>query len=986
MKTRTLLLLGALLFGAAAQAQNTVTATLTDASNGDPVGFATVSLTLKGAKKPSKYILSSDSGAVKVEGVRAGSYQFKAELLGYEAFLKDIEVKGALDLGVVKMQPDRQQLEAASVTALGNPVIIKKDTVEYNATSFKTTDNDVLEDLLKKLPGVEVAEDGTITANGETIKKITIDGKTFFLDDPQLASKNIPAKIINKLKVIQKKSEQAEFTGIDDGEEETVIDLNIKPGMMRGAFGNVMAGAGHDIPSQEGIKGDTRYQGAAFMGKFTKKQQLSLILNGNNTNNRGFDDLSGSMMGNMRGGGGGMGRGQGGWGSGNGITVSYMAGVNGAWTLFDDKMDLSSNYLYNSTDKSVMEESVKTTYLDDSNLIYNTSGSNNTASDGHRIGVRIDHKFSKNTSILFEPRINFGTGHYSEISQYTTLTDNLNGAPADSTNRGDSYNDGQNRNVTTSGFALFRQRLGIPGRTLTVMARYSFSRNDLDGLNQSNTYTGYVSPGNWGTEDKIKQTVDQQRRSSTLWGRITYTEPLGNHFYVEANYAYNWTKSTSEKETWDCIANAKDYAYSNQVVNESNNQNLGGNLLYQTEKFRGQVGLGVMPTRTFNSTTKWFAGTWEPRNYEDFRWRFQPRAMFWWEMNDNANARLFYRGSSQQPAVNKLMPVPDNTDPLNISFGNPSLAPYFSHNLNAEYRYSNKRKFSSLNVRLNSQFVQDPIVNATWYSNGGAYSMPFNGPASGNASVNAFGTFPFFSSKFLLTTVTRASWSKSSAYVGKNINMGLYPDPSVDYYSFMEQFLADCSNETFFDNHFTTNTTETVTLMQRLRMTYRSNNLELSGSGRTRVNRSWYTISKDASNTTTWNNQIRFSANWTWSATGITVKTEGNYNWYRGYATAQPDEWVVNAEIQKLLLKNKFTLALKGYDIMGQSKNLTVSDDSNYHKETLNNTLGRYIILSLTWRFGTFDRSKMRRGPGMGGPGMGGGRGMGGGMGGGRRM
>ena len=268
--TRIVCLAGALLLGTGLFAQNRVSAVLIDESNGEPVGFATVSLTLDGAKKPSKYVLSEADGKVEISGVRAGSYTFKAELLGYLPYEKQIKVPDVKDLGEIRMKVDTQQLDAASVSAAGNPIIIKKDTIEYNASSFKTTENDVLEDLLKKLPGIEVSEDGSITHNGQTIKKITIDGKTFFLDDPQLASKNIPAKIINKLKVVDKKSDQAEFTGIDDGEEETIIDLSIKPGMMKGTFGNVMAGGGHDLPSTN-KEGDWRYQGAAFVGKFTDK-------------------------------------------------------------------------------------------------------------------------------------------------------------------------------------------------------------------------------------------------------------------------------------------------------------------------------------------------------------------------------------------------------------------------------------------------------------------------------------------------------------------------------------------------------------------------------------------------------------------------------------------------------------------------------------------------------------------------------------------
>ncbi|MCQ2142400.1 MAG: carboxypeptidase-like regulatory domain-containing protein, partial [Bacteroidales bacterium] len=317
-----------------------VSVQLIDASNDEPVGFATVSLTPKGAAKPSKYGLTDDQGKGKLEGVRPGNYTFKAEIMGYKSFEKVLDVKENVDLGKVKLSLDQKVLDAASVSAVGNPIVVKKDTIEYNASSFKTTENDVLEDLLKKLPGVEINEDGSITANGKTISKITIDGKTFFLNDPQLASKNLPAKMIEKVKVIEKKSDQAEFTGIDDGEEEQIIDLSVKKGMMNGLIGNMSLGGGHDVPSTD-VQGDYRFQGAGFMGKFTEKSNLSLIVNANNTNNRGFNDLSGGMMGAMRG--GGMGRGSGGFGGGNGITTSYMGGLNGSWNLFDDKMELGSN-------------------------------------------------------------------------------------------------------------------------------------------------------------------------------------------------------------------------------------------------------------------------------------------------------------------------------------------------------------------------------------------------------------------------------------------------------------------------------------------------------------------------------------------------------------------------------------------------------------------------------------------------------------------
>ena len=968
--------LSLLFAGVGAFAQNRISAELVDAASGEPLGYVTVSLFKSGNDKPYKYALSDDKGKVTIESVSKGSYTFKAELLGYKPYTVDVKMESASkDLGKLKMAVDSEQLDAASVSAVGNPIIVKKDTIEFNASSFKTTDNDVLEDLLKKLPGVEVSEDGSVTVNGESISKITIDGKTFFLDDPQLATKNIPAKMVNKLKVIQKKSEQAEFTGIDDGEEETVIDLSVQPGMMKGLLGNVQAGVGHDIPSQDGVQSDYRYQGNAFIGRFTDDTQISLILNGNNTNNRGSTNRSGNMMMGMMGG-GGMGRGQGGWGRGNGITTSYMGGVNGAWTLFDDRMELGGNYLYNASDNDVEESSVKTTYLTDHNLIYNSQGVSNTHSDGHRFGVRLDHKFSDNTSILFEPSINFGTGHYAQSSRDTTYSDYFTGSR---TKLNDAYteNTGSNRNASAEGFLLFRQRLGLPGRTMTAMVHFEFSNNELDGINNNGT-TSYNEDGTT-TASIVNQSFTNNQKSSAIFGDLTYTEPLGNHFYVEANYSYNWSRSSSDKETIDLETQAKAYDYSNSIINESVRQEIGVNALYQDSKFRAQVGFAAMPTKTYNSTTKYNStdGSYAPQEYNDFRWNFSPQAMMFMDLNDNLNWRLFYRGESSQPSTSQLMPVPDNSDPLNISFGNPSLTPYFSHSLRGDLRYSNREKFSSFNVRFNAGYTQNPIVSAIWYGdNGGQYSMPFNGPSKSNASVNMFGNLPIGKSDFSISNSLGVNWSKSASYVGTGVDMSLYD--TNGYYDFMEWFIDQFNDPDYYAAHITENSTSTLSANERLNFTYRGTALEASVGGRTRMNRSWYTISTLKDNTTTWNNQLSASLTWNWTATGISVESDFDYNWYRGYSTAQPSQCVLNAEISKLLFNNNMTIALRGYDILGQSKNLTVTDSSNYHSEAVNNTLGRYIVVSLTWRFGSMGgqrRGGMRGGPGGGPGGPGGGPG-----------
>ena len=947
-----------------AQAQYSVKLKLIDDKTGEPVAFATASLTPKGATTASKYVLTDDKGQASITKVAKGEYSIKAEIMGYKTYTHELTVDKNINLGDIRMEEDAVALDAAKVSAVGNPITIKKDTIEYNASSFKTSDNDMLEQLLKKLPGVEVEADGSITANGETIKKITIDGKTFFLDDPQLASKNIPAKIIDKVKVVEKKSDQAMFTGIDDGEEETIIDLKLRPGMAEGWFGNVMGGGGHDVPGEGSDMNDWRYQGAAMIGRFTDKSQLSIILNGNNTNNRGFNDIAGSMMGNMRGG-RGMGQGTGGWGRNNGITTSWMGGVNGAFTLFDGDMDLAGNYLYNGNKKDVEEYKKKITYRPDGSHLISDSdkpGISTTLSQGHRFGVRLEHKFSENTSILFEPQFNFGSGYFNEISDFNTATRAKGATVEQKETDGYNRNYGANDNWSTSGFLLLRQRLGKAGRTISANIRYSFSNNRLDGFNQSETRKFQE-----GLTDIVNQRYNQKSNSSSLSGRLVYTEPIAKNLFLEANYSYSWNRNHSQKSTYNSGSDTvyvyneylernvleyivederPDLTYSNEITNLSQNHRAGVNFSYQLKKFRAQLGASVNPTITHNETTGH-----DPYDNKVVNW--SPQAMVFFNPNDNTNFRLFYFGRSAQPSTSQLMPVPDNSDPLNISLGNPNLDPYFNHSIRGMYGYTNKETFTSVHTRFGASLVDNAITNAQWYDPAGVqYSIPVNGPGTGSADLRVMVNSPLGTdSGFSIFSMTFGRYNQSTSYIGKgSLDSDKYYDAanaSFDYAKFNADFPDLGVSDLFVNNKI-----QTMSFTQRLRLTYRNDFVELTLGGRTRMSKSWYTM-ENSNLQATWNNQVDGSMNWTIPG-GINLIADVDYNWYNGYTTPQEDEIILNAEITKLLFKNKFTLALKAYDILGQSKNLSVTDASNYHQETRNNTLGRYIILSLTYRFGNF--------------------------------
>lgn len=1014
--TRFVVVVTLLFAGLNAYAQNSfpVSLKLVDEKTDAPVGFATVSLTVAGEDAAAKYVLTDSEGVAEIAKVKKGTYVLKAEFMGYVTHEQEITVEAAVDLGTIKMKEDVEVLDAASVSAVGNPIVVKKDTIEYTASSFKTSDNDMLEDLLKKLPGVEVSSDGSITANGESITKIMVDGKEFFMDDPQLASKNLPANMIEKVKVVERKSEQAMFTGIDDGQEEFIIDLSIYKGMMDGWFGNAMAGGGHDVPDK-GYYNDEhrfidegwRYQTGGIIGNFKDHSQLTLIVNANNTNNRGFNDLAGGMMGGMMGGGGmgggmmmgggmamgggmGSGGGMGGMMGGSGITSSWMGGANGAWDFFDGNMELSGNYLYNGSNVYSEEESSKITYMENGNWqYYDEIGTSTTNTNGHRIGIRLDHTFSPSSSILFEPQFNFGGGNFNESSTFNTNTLAAGASEQTFTNNGFTKSFGDNKNWTASGRFLWRQRLGKAGRTLSLNANYNFSNNDMTSYNQSLTKAAEGANSNYVYDPEtglyyyaVNQKYLQNSKSSSLTGRLVYTEPLLEKLYLEASYQYSWSRSNSTKDAFD--SGKYDYSdfiynpdnetpnaeYSNTILNQTINQRAGVTFSYQTDKLTAQVGASANPTNTHNVTNG--------ETYDNTVVNWAPEARVRFYFNDYTNMQVNYNGRSQQPSTSQLMPVPDNSNPMSVSFGNPYLTPYFNHNARLNFGYTNMSSFMSINGNISGGMVQDAITNAQWYDAAGAqYSMPVNGPGTKNANAMIMINSPLGRSNFSIMSMTNARYNQSTSYIGTGaFQSGNYYNAQTaefDYDAFHRDF-PDLDNT----DAFTANNTISAGFMEMLRLTYRNDVIELIAGGRTNMSKSWYTMNS-VNQKATWTNNVSFEMNWTLPF-GMNLITDINYNWYNGYTSAQEPEFVWNAEITQLLLNNTCTIALRAYDLLNQAKNLMVTDNSNYHLESRNNTLGRYVILSFTYRFGTFGNNRRGgMGPGMGGGPMGGGRGMGGG-------
>ncbi len=900
-------------------------AVLVDSTSKAPVEFATMSAKYIGEQTAKKYALSDNNGVVIIQGLRVGRATVNVEFMGYKTKTITFDVKrGANDMGQVLMQEDINLLDAVVVTDKANQMVIKKDTLEYNASSFKTNESDMLEELLKKLPGIEISTDGSITANGKTINKIMIDGKTFFLDDPQLATKNLPAKIVDKVRVVERKSDQARFTGIDDGEEETVIDLGIKKGMMNGWFGNLSGGYG----TKE------RYQAAGMAGHFTDKTQVSVLANANNTNNRGFMDVAGSMMGSMRGG-GGMGRGGGaGMFRNNGITESWMGGVNANTEALKGKMEIGGNYLYSGSESEVTEKKNKETFLNDGVSLYNyENGYDLTRTDGHRIGVEMDYNISDNTSILFRPTFNFNSGDYDSFNEFNTVRGK------DSTNRGTSRNFGENESQQFGGRLLFRQRLGKPGRTVSLMLNYNISNNETDGYNKSTTYYFNDNVVDEANTNRIDQFYNQSEKSYTLAGRISYTEPLGKNYFLEGAYRYSYKKTNSDKDTYDWneanqMYDIPDNEYSTHYENIFITQQAALNLMKQEDKYNFTVGVSMQP-----STTESLG-----RNNKDTTYsviNFAPAARFDYRFSDDKFLRLTYRGRTSQPSISQLMPINDNSDPLRVTEGNPDLNPEFSHNLGIEYRTNNRKNFSWFSVMADASYTTDKIVNRITYDeNGVQYTRPYNdGTGVYSASARIMFNTPIAKSNFSVMSFGHIRFGNSISYVADGQD-----DAGAIRYS--------------------KNITQSLSINENLRFTYRNDFIEVMGGGRVGYQDAWYSVNS-MDKVATWTNAITGSVNATIPG-GVNITTDINHTFYIGYGEGYGETTTIwNAEISKTLFKNQVTLKAKIYDILKDARNTYRTTTENYIQDVENNTLGQYVMVSLVWRFGKFSG---------GGPGMGRGR------------
>ncbi len=925
---RFVLFIGLLLIGVSIFAQNNgrITGKIVDQETKEPVAQANVRIL---HQKDSLYLngVASDQEGNFAISVPYGNYIIHVTYVGHHDLFRNVTISNTnrtANLGSVELGTDNILLDAAVVTAKAAEIVVRGDTVEYNADSYKVTESAILEDLLKKMPGIEIDSEGKITVNGREIKKIMVDGEEFFSTDPKVASKNLPAKMVEKLQVLDRRTDMAQMTGFDDGEEETIINLMVKPGMKEGLFGNAFVGYG--------TKG--RYEGNAMVNYMKDKNQYTVLGGFNNTNNAGFSDLASSMFGSGGGGGRRMF-----FGGRSGITTSGNAGFNFS-QQFTNKLKLGGNLRYGNTDNNTLSKTHTQNILSSGNTLEDENNSSNNYSQNFNMDLRLEWTPDTLTRIIFNPEGSVYNNRRTELSDFLTTTETLE----DSINYGDSrYNstgDGKNLSARLD----VSRTLGKKGRILSVQLRGGMSDSENEGTNLSNTFYNGTKP-----DDLIDQRFVNTNDSKNWRGYVSYVEPLGNNNAIQFAYQYRQNISGSDKDTRvkDESGNytVLDEQYSKRLENNFTNQEIEFNFQSVRQKYDYTIGFSVQPS---SSQSKTFIGDNKISDFTRDVVNYAPMAQFNYRWTRQHNLRLRYFGNTDQPSVTQLSPVVDVSNPLNITYGNPDLKPSFEHRLNLRYQNFNPEKNRSMGFFGDIRYLTNDIVSSTMTDRetGRRETTYENVTGNWNANGRMMMNIPLKNIRFSVFSMSFASYNHANGFSNLEKNLS-----------------------------------RRLNLGETLGLNYRSDLIDFGIRGNISYNKVKNSLEGQRDQEfLNYGGNANTTLYLPWD---MSIESDINYSTNSGYSDGfTQDEWLWNASIQKQLFKQKNgTIRLKIYDILQQRSNISRSVTSNYIRDTTTNTLTTYFMVHFVYRFNIFKNGATREdmmpqhGPG---PGRGFGRGHGG--------
>ena len=956
MKKSILMMLLLLVSIASFAQERLVSGAIIDRDTKDPVEQVTVQL----LKTDSTYVtgaISNEKGLFHLNAPENGKYLLKITSVGYKPTVKRvvIEQDKNLALGNVVVGADAIMLKGAVVTAMAQKVTLKEDTFVYNSAAYRTPEGSVVEELVKRLPGAEVSDDGTIKINGKEVKKILVDGKEFMTGDTKTALKNLPTSIIDKIKAYDEKSDLSKVTGIDDGEEQTVLDFNVKKGMNKGLMSNIDLGIGNK----------DRYSARGMGGYFNSNNRFMLFGNANNTSDRGF-------------GGGGPGRG---FGGGNGLNASKMLAANYNYEE-KNKFKFNTSLRWNHGDGDVWSRRSSENFLGSSSSFSNSLNQNFSRSDSWNGNIRLEWMPDTMTNILFRPSISWttndsrSTGISASYNQdpYQYSDDPLSDEAIEkmdeddavvNTQRSVSLNNSKNNNIR--GMLQLNRKLNNKGRNVTLRMDAKYTDKDSKSISLQNAHLYLVQ-----TAAGLDSTYQTNRYNLTpskdysYSAQVTYSEPLWKATFLQFSYKFTYSYSKSDRSTYDFskysfdginpeygawgnylgrldgglgdyrddklsrYSEYRNYTHDIQVmmrfVRQKYNLNFGVMIQPQCSKFiQDYQGKYVDTVRTVTNVSPTL----------DFRYRFSKMS----------NLRVNYRGTTSQPSISQLLNIVDDSDPLNVSIGNPGLKPSFTQNFRLFYNNFVQNHNKGVMTYINFSTTSNSISNKVTYdeTTGGRITRPENI----NGNWNVMGAFMF-------------NCSIDSAGVW-NINT----DTNLGYNHYVSYLSLDKSQDS------QKNTTQNTTWNERLSLSYRNDWLELSLDGTLAYNHAKNKLQPN-SNLDTW--QFSYGPSMTLTAPwGTSLNTSLSCSSRRGYSDASmnTDEFVWNAQLSQGFLKGKpLTVMLQFYDLLHQQSTFSRAISSVSRTDTEYNAINSYAMLHVVYRmnlFGGKDARKENRGEGPGG-------------------
>ena len=961
-EVRGLLLIVFALFATSAWAQKTyvISGKVIDRATRQPIEFATAQL-LRSNKTMASGMSTDKAGGFTLKTTAAGKYTVKVSYVSYKTATREVtlsEKNDTVRLGTLELEPSAQALGEAVVSATQARVEQKEDTTVYNASAYRTPVGSTLEALVEQLPGVEVSDDGTITWNGKTVSEFLINGKDFFKGDTKIAMKNLPVELVSKLKAYDKKSDYTEQTGIDDGEETTVLDITTKKKLDASWVNNVDLGYGTK----------DRYTGRLFSTRFTERSRVSLYGSANNTSDRGF---------------GGW---RGGWGGG--LTATKSAGADFYWENDKEKrekgrLELGGNvrYSYSGTDsqsKSNSENFLTAGQGSSFSNSFSRSGSGTTNVNG---AFRVEWHPDTLTMLMFRPSFSHSNSHSDGSSQSATFNDDpyaIDGidSPLDSmlldddalpsalkdiaVNRNVRNTLGESKSNSFDASLMLVRRLNSEGRNVSLRASAGYSKSTSRSFTDSRI--NYFQDNADTPYEWLNQFSDNPSKNWNASVRAGYSEPIAKNWHLQFNYQFSYRYSDSERalyefsdyDVWshplgyipstvDSLMMVRDDQNSQYATYKYFTHRASVGIRYNTKMIRFNAGIDFVPQKTvlaYNRPSQ--IDTTVTRHV----FNVSPQVRLRYRFSDTGQLDIRYRGSASEPSMTDLLDIVDDSDPLNITRGNPGLKPSWENSLRVFFNNYITEKQQGMMAGLFVTQESNSISNAVSYDE--ETGVRTVRPENINGNWNARGNFMF--------------------------NTGFGPEKTWTFSTFTNLGYTNAVGYVTNDNINQKSTTRSLNVGENLNLAYRTSWFDVGLRGNVNYQHARNSLQTNA-NQDTWNFSygLNGNVNLPWN---MSISTDIRMNSRRGYSdnSMNTNELIWNAQIAQSFLKdNTATISLQFYDILQKQSNISRTINAQLRQDTWTNAINSYCMLHFIYRLNIFsgikggdsqERDGQRHGPG----------------------